>query len=230
MCRTLLAPVLLAMVLTASAQQTPAAAADAPLTLDQLRQLLNANGVAEVIANLNVQQLENVRTHLPPWWPDDVWIAESDAIQKVDVVATYYSFYQPCYSQKEARLFIHMYSTPDGHAYARRLVGLEAAPLARGDTPAEARAAAAKHDEELNQRIIHSLDAEDQAEAKAVFGGPRAAAISACVADGLPQAQAAVQATERDGMRVVVDAHHAELVKAKTKYVAKHPEAATPSN
>ena len=178
-----------------------------------------------------MQQLENVRTHPPPWWPDDVWLAESEAIQKVDVVATYYSFYQPCYSQKEARLFIHMYSSPEGHAYARRLVGLDAAPPANGATPAEARAAALKRDEELNLRIIHSLDAEDQAEAKAVFGGPRA--VQPPRLRGRPTAAGAGRGAinragwDAGGGRCTPDK---ELVKAKTKYVAKHPEAATASN
>jgi len=221
--------VIVILIGRAALGQTDSGGAPKPLsdalTLSQLRELMDATSVTEFGNKLNRERLTRQKAELPIWWPDSVWSAMKEAILNVDIVPIYYRFYSACYSKQEARMYIHLFSTPEGHAYARRLGGLEDDLQREGETPESARTTAISQDRGLNPAVIRQLDAEDQAEAKAIFGSPRSVAITTCISDALPKAEAAAQAIQEDAAKAVIDAHRPELDAAHIKYLTEHPEA-----
>ena len=110
-----------------------------PVTLDQLRRFEDVAAITEVTHGLLQRGFLQQKSQLPPWWPETIWNEMVENILKVDKVAIDLPFYQQCYSQQEARFFIHLFETPGGHAYARHMVGLEAEKIGDGASVSDAR-------------------------------------------------------------------------------------------
>jgi len=195
----------------------------------QMRQLLMVTGMHELHTDLMLKQLHERQAALPPWWPDSVWNEEKDAVEQVDSAVIDLPFYQRCYSEPEARMFIHLWATPDGHTFALGEASREAQRRGLSLSPEQAKAAAIDPNLGVNGAAVRLLDPTDQGVAKAVFTTPRGDEIRTCVAANYAKAVTKIEAQQQAAIDGVVAAHRAQLDAAKGKFEARQIAPTSPS-
>ncbi len=183
----------------------------------------------DLYTSMMLWELRQKHSALPPWWPESVWKEETDAVEQVDSWRIDLPFYQMCYSEAEARMFIHVYSTPEGHDYALGATAREAQRRGAVLTPEQVRVAQIDPNQGISGAVVKMLDPADKVVAKAVFTTSRQDEIRACVALNYPKAVAEADAERLAAINSVVVAHRSELEAAKARYESGQKTPASPA-
>jgi hypothetical protein len=112
------------------AQATPApgpapaaqAPSKSPMTLDQLRSMLEDFHEAEATRALTLEEAERQRAKLPPWFPKSVWDAVEQKMGSVDVAKVELPVYQRYFSSETADGLILLFSGPLGQQLADQMM------------------------------------------------------------------------------------------------------------
>lgn len=213
-----------------------AAQATAPdaLTADGLRAWMTAGGAFESNARLIHAQMQQQKASLPPWWPDDVYAQEEDAILKVDFVDAGLQFYQPCFNDPEAHLLAKMAATKVGQQVSQTSLQTHSQAAENGASPVDAQKAgedaAHKKAEGISagdkEQLAASLTPEEMALAAKSFTPAKAAVLKQCMDQAFAKTADVMKTRQTTAVQAVIEVNRSRLVAAKTQWGKDHPEKA----
>ncbi len=199
------------------------------LTTDGLRAWLVAGGALESRDKVIHDLMQRKRSSVPPWWPDDVYAQEEMAQQKVDFVGTALPFYQACMTDPQARLLAKIVASKAGHQVAQKSLAvnsqaaLQGASATAAQTAGEDAAARSVINEDDKQNMVASLTPQERKMAQELFTPAKASALRQCTDKAYAGTSEAMLAKQTAAVHAVIEANHAELVAAKTKWIKEHP-------
>jgi hypothetical protein len=201
------------------------------LTADGFHAWLAAGGALDSNAKLIHTQMEQQRASLPPWWPDDVYAQEEEAIQKVDFVDAALPFYQTCMTNREARILAKLSQTPAGQRVSSSALQTHSQAAEQGASPMTAQVAG----EDAAHRTASSLTNGDRQNAAASLSPDERAyveqnltpdwlaAFRTCTHGALAKTADVMKAQQEKAVEAVVDANRAQLIAARTQWEKEHP-------
>jgi hypothetical protein len=190
------------------------------MTMDEFRHYLDVLHIKEADERGVRAQSEAQLAQLPPWFPRSVWDEILDDELKVDFAAIEFPYVKSCASSDEITALSAMFSTPEGQQYAAKVTGGMVDSEARGMSAAAARESELDHDTGLPLGVLDHLSPSDRAHIKDIFSrdGTR------CMSSGFQKASVDITDARTTAARAVIAAHREELMAAKQKYLAEHPE------
>jgi actin-related protein len=100
---------------------------ESPITLDQLRKLLDELHEVEATRALTLEEAERQRAALPPWFPKVVWDAVEQKMSSLDIAKVELPIYQRYISAENADGIILYLQGPLGERLAERVMSRRAA-------------------------------------------------------------------------------------------------------
>jgi len=137
-----------------------------PITLDQLRTLLDELHIIEATQNLTMKAAENQRKTLPVWFPQNVWDEIEKKMMAVDIAKFQLPMYQRLFSQDNADALILYFRGPEGEQLAadflarRVAVSQTGARGSEADTMAMQQASQSQHG--LGAKRLNELSPADR--------------------------------------------------------------------
>lgn len=221
---------LLALLLPTAPQATPADT----LTSESLHAWLNAAHVPAEHARLVHVQMQQQRAKLPPWWPDDVYAQEEEAVEKVDFIEPALPYYAACFTDSEARLATKLILTKTGQQLAHTATQANLQSAEQGAPALDARIAtiedavhnnaAAVSDEK--RKIAESLTPAELALAEREFTPAHTVAIRQCAREAYVKTHEVIKARQEEALRMVVAANRPKLQAARAQWENDHPDSA----
>ncbi|MGD0940444.1 MAG: hypothetical protein ABR905_12110 [Terracidiphilus sp.] len=100
----------------------PAVTAESPITLDQLRKLLDELHEVEQTRAITQEEAERQRATLPPWFPKSVWDAVEQKMGSVDIAKVELPIYQRYLTSETGDGLILWFNGPLGQQLAEQVM------------------------------------------------------------------------------------------------------------
>jgi hypothetical protein len=206
--------------------KTVAVAPEHPITIDQLRILVQQQRAIEPMKQLTMEEAERQRKTLPPWFPSAVWDDVEKKIMAIDIPVAILPAYQRYLSQENADALILFYQGPLGGQIAEHFIQREAASARSGTSGAATTAHALEEtsqssDVDLGAKRMNELSPDDR---KRVL-----AAVQAVSSTWKPISDEMAESYDNLVNSVIqkeIAAHNKELLIAQQTYLRK----STPPN
>ena len=220
-------------LLTILLAAAPQGASPDILTLESFRAWLDAANVPGENARLIHAQMQQQKASLPPWWPDEVWAEEEEAMQKVDFSVPALPFYQACFTDYEVHLITKLTLSKTGQQLAHTATQTHAQAAEQGAVPldaqiagenAEHKRAAAVSDEE-KQKLALAFTPAERAFIGRDFSELKLAAIRQCTHAAYAKTAEVVKGQQEEAMKTVVEANRPRLEAARAQWEKDHPDA-----
>jgi hypothetical protein len=186
----------------------PPIAPDPPLTEDGLRAWLVSAGTIDASKKSIHEGFAEQRAKLPPWWPVAVADQEEEALLAIDMVPVALPFYQPCFTEPEARVLAKRNNALAEH----------------GETPGATGTASKAQTKTDTKELVQALTKDEMIFASKRFTPARVAAFKKCSDDAYAKTSVEVSKLEEVAINGVVDKNRPQLVDAKTAWVTAHPD------
>jgi len=204
-----------------NSEKTATAAPEHPITLEQLRTLVQQERAIEPMKQLTLQEAERQRKTLPPWFPSSVWDAVEKRIMAIDIPAVLLPTYQRYLSRENADAMILFFQGPRGAQIAEHFTQREAASAYSGTSGAATTARALDEtsrsgDIGLAAKRMSELSPEDQ---KRVFDAKQVVVNTwKAISD---ETAVFYDNLVNNEIQNEIAAHNRELVTAKQVYLRK---------
>jgi hypothetical protein len=203
------------------------------LTAEGLRAWLQSGGAFDSMHRQIHEQMQQQKVKLPPWWPDDVFQQEEDAVLNVDFVDAALPFYQACLSDSQARLLAKISATDAGKQVSHTALQTHSQAAEHGSSAVEAQAAgedAAGHAAESitakqRDQMVASLTPAERALAAKEFAPEKLASLRQCTDHAYAQTIGVLGSRQQAAVHAVIEANRPKLVEAKTQWAKDHPGA-----
>jgi hypothetical protein len=174
-----------------------------------------------------IQQLEQQKKTLPPWFPPDLWTETSAAMLDIDVVEVAIPVYQRYYSEEGTQNAIKLFLTPQGQAMISKFHEKTMQDLAAGDPIAEARqkalAAIRDHEDAEIRQMMVSMTPKDEQQVLEFSRSPEWKRMNDLADQVYKAFNVAYIARQKEAAHAVAVRHQDEVNKAIRDYRASHP-------
>jgi hypothetical protein len=197
-----------------------------PMTEDQVRTYLKVCHVESIARQVTHEKMEAQRKKLPPWYIPFVWDRIEEVVDNIDLPKVMTPIYQKYISEEDATWLIRLSATPQMQKIIQTALASDE-PLQGSDTaPLEARYETlyrlATEERDQVERILSSMSTADQKELEAHKATLQA--MQPLLAQLRKECSEATQRKQSELAHAVVQEYQSELVEAKTKYEAEHPQ------
>lgn len=197
-----------------------------PMTEEQVRTYLMVCHFPSVSRQLTHEKMEAQRKQLPPWYLSPVWDEIEKAIDDIDLPQVMTPIYQKYISEKDATWLIRLSATPQMQEVLQSVLTSDERLQHSGTAPLEARDQTmhrlAHEERDEVERILSRLSAADQRELESHQASLQA--MQPLLAQLRKECSEAVLRKQSELADAIVGEHRSELVEAKRKYDADHPQ------